>query len=263
MFFSLENRAVFELSGPDAKSFLQSLITNDIYKLPKEALYAFLLTPQGKYLYDFFLVEHDNKILLEYEKKYQKEIIQQLKKYKVGINISLKATKYHVYSTFNRQLDYDVLYFTDTRNANMGTRIFSLKTLEDTTDQKYYERQRIQNAVPDGARDLISGCSFPFEGDIDYAIDFEKGCYIGQEVIARTTSRGVIRKKLFMVEGEEVLENICNNITDDNDKTIGELRSTCGNIGLALLKIEDAQQAIKKIGHLFASKVKIKVHKLL
>ena len=261
MFTLLDNRAIFELTGPDAKPFLQGLITNDIYKLPHEAIYAFLLTAQGKYLYDFFIIERDDKILLEYESKHQKEIVQQLKKYKIGIQISLKATKHKVYSSFTAQNNN--ISFDDPRTKNMGVRIFSMEDLPTEDNMLQYELQRIKNVIPDGEKDLITGRSFPFESNIDYAIDFNKGCYIGQEVVARTTSRGVIRKKLFMIEGDQELKNVGNEIVDNNKNKVGDMRSTCQNIGLALLRVEEAQKSIKKTGNLFINEVKIKVHGLL
>lgn len=265
MYFSLENRAVFELSGPDAKEFLQGIITNDINKTTSGPIYAFLLSPQGKYMYDFFLIEQEGKFLLDYERKYKSDIIQQLKKYKVGVKVSLKTTKYKVYSSFNKQNNVvnNSISFFDPRSQNMGSRFFVEDEMAEISEISQYNVQRIKEVIPDGDKDLIRGNSFVFGCNVDCALDLDKGCYVGQEVVARTLSRGVIRKKLFMVECEysQTLPKIGTPVLGDNN--VGEMKSSIKNIGLALLRVEESKKAIQEKKDLIVDEVKIKVHGLI
>ncbi|MBQ4874706.1 MAG: folate-binding protein [Rickettsiaceae bacterium H1] len=258
----LNNRAAFSLQGPDIYEFLQGVITNDVYKLSSHPIYTFLLNSQGKYLYDFFLIKNNNQILIDYEKEFTSDIVNLLKKYKVGLKVSLKSTEYKIYSSFTPINKTTVIQFTDRRSKNMGYRILSKEILSNSNDVDRYEITRIKNIIPDGKKDLINGKSFPFESNIKHAIDANKGCYVGQEVIARTISRGIIRKKLFMVECDinHKLPNHGTEIFDQTNNKLGEIRSSINNIGLALLKIEETKTAVKHKIDIVASEAKIKIH---
>lgn len=258
----LQNRSVFALYGPDAQSFLQGIITNDIYKFEQHPIYAFVLNSKGRYLYDFFFVKHCDQILVDYECSNKLEIIRLLKKYKIGMRVSLVPTKYLVYSSLVQTDVENVAQFIDPRSEKMGYRIFSINNLNCLYIQSEYDIRRIKNIVPDGTKDLISGKSFPFECDINHAIDLKKGCYVGQEVVARTIGKGVIRKKLFVVECSmaDFLPQAGVRILDQDNKVIGEMRSSVSNIGLALINIEDARFAIAREMNVYAGCVKIKVH---
>ncbi len=259
----LSNRGVFVLKGSDAQRFLQGVITNDIAKLEhKNIIYTFMLSPQGKYLYDLFLISHSDEILIDYELSCKKDIVHLLKKYKLGFDVTLQPTKYKVYSVYKSH--YDGLFFLDPRSNNMGYRLITMDGLTETnhgfTD---YERARITNLVPDGVRDLISNRSFPFECDLDCAIDSHKGCYVGQEVVARITSRGSRKKKLFLVESEYTLPPIGTQILEKiRNVIIGEMRSSVGNIGLALLSIKEAKLVVENQADVYADEAKIKIHSL-
>ncbi len=260
----LLDRGIFFLSGPDVNKFLQGVITNNVSKLSEGPLYAFLLNNQGKYLYDIFLIKYDSGVLLEYESSYRSDIVQHLKQSKINCDLSLKISSFRkVFSTFvplDESCDY--VQFLDPRSVNMGYRVFSKRDFEGLVDRSEYELKRIKNVIPDGRLDLIKGKSFPFECDFHSAIDLNKGCYVGQEVVARTVGRGVIRKKFFLVESPEgnSLPISKTSIFDRNNKKIGEMRSSVGSFGLALLRTEELEQV--EMGDIFTGEVKIKVHRL-
>ena len=259
----LPNRSVFLLSGLDSKKFLQGIITNDAYKLSYQAIYAFLLNSRGKYLYDFFLVARDDQILIDYETNFKSDIVQLLKKYKIGYEVLLKSTRYKVYSSFEPMNIPNIIAFSDPRSGNMGYRILSAEELSYSSEVDQYEVKRIANVIPDGAKDLLHNKSFPFECDTSFAIDHSKGCYVGQEIVARTTSSGVVRKKLFMVESDEDLPGIGSEVLDQKNKNkLGEMRSSVGRVGLALLNIEETKLAIADNINIITNEAKIKVHGL-
>ncbi len=108
---------------------------------------------------------------------------------------------------------------------------------EPVGDFTQYEKVRIQNLVPDGAKDMVQNSSFPLQFLIDKVngISFNKGCYIGQEVVNRMSRQEIFRRKLYLVEGDNALPDIGTKVTNENNEEIGELRSSVDNIGFALL----------------------------
>ncbi|MDX2083350.1 MAG: folate-binding protein, partial [Rickettsiales bacterium] len=172
--FLLENRSVIEVAGDDRVSFLQGLLTNDINKAsPSNLLYALMLTPQGRFLYDFFILEQDSKILLDAPKEYIDEIIKKFSIYKLRSNVTFSISKKNVYATF----DYNENFLPDPRSEKMGYRIISNHAFESLEDFNLYEDIRIKNKIPDAVKDFIKDKSFPLEYGTDkmHAIDFNKG----------------------------------------------------------------------------------------
>ncbi len=266
----LPSRGIILLQGPDIRDFLQGVITNDISKLQDgKAIYSLLLNPQGRYLYDFFLIQKGKYILLECENIYLTEIIQKLnllktylkvkiqdisEKYKVGVilqNSKIDTKRYHI-------------AFADPRHTSLGIRIIlpiaqEIENIEIGNFNEY-EQIRIQNLVPSGAEDMIQNKSFPLQFLIDKinGIDFDKGCYIGQEVVARM-HRSLLRRKIYLITSGRKLPAIGTKIVDDQQQEIGELRSNINNIGIALLNIEKINKAIEDKDTLFADGIKIEI----
>ncbi|MBV0899816.1 MAG: folate-binding protein [Wolbachia endosymbiont of Fragariocoptes setiger] len=259
----LPNRSVIALFGPDIKNFLQNIITNDIYKLNNQkAIYSLLLTPQGRYLYDFFLVEHGKYILLECESIYLQELIKKINLLKTYLKVEVKnISKLYkvsvILQTSESKIDFPDNYITfqDPRHVSLGTRIIykgDIKTApRDSTE---YEITRIRNLIPDGIKDMIQNSSFPLQYLIDRAngIDFHKGCYIGQEVVNRMKRQTKLKRQLYFVHGDNILPDVRTKIID-GEENIGELCSSIHNIGLALLDNE------KSHSNLYVGKVKISV----
>ncbi|QOD38381.1 CAF17-like 4Fe-4S cluster assembly/insertion protein YgfZ [Candidatus Wolbachia massiliensis] len=275
-YIPLPNRGVIALHGPDTRAFLQDIITNDINKLDSQnAIYSLLLNPQGKYLYDFFLIEHGKYIFLECENIYLQQIIEKLDLLKTYLRVKIKDVSmiYKVGVLFNTELPpvipvsntgiqpashtgitpglldssvtrWNDIAFQDPRHKSLGMRIIHKDEIKEPVgDFAQYERVRIQNLVPDGAKDMVQNSSFPLQFLIDKAngISFNKGCYIGQEVVNRVSRQEIFRRKLYLVEGNSILPDIGTKITNENNEEIGELRSSADNIGLALLNTQKSQ----------------------
>ncbi len=261
-FAVLEDRGVLSVSGRDRVSFLQGLISNDIEKAgPGSAVYAALLTPQGKYLYDFFIVEAGeagDALLLDCERAGLDGLMKRLSLYKLRADVTLedRSDELAVAAVFGsgsiEAAIEGVAVFADPRLAKAGVRCILPKSearaiLEKAgltpADEADYDRLRLTLGLPDGSRDLIAEKSTLLESGFDElnGVDWDKGCYMGQELTARTKYRGLVKKRLMPVAfdgpppepGTPVMLG---------DKEAGEVRSSQmtgdGGIGLALMRLD-------------------------
>lgn len=261
------NRGILKVEGPDRHTFLQGLITQDINRLTQNcAVYSALLTPQGRYLYDFFMIEMNRAVYLDMEGNRIDELIKRFKLYKLRSQITLsdetdawnvvlllgdKAPPlFDLEAILGKTLFYQggVIYV-DPRLETLGLRCmvpknFDLRSFEEKgfvqSDFSDYDRLRLSLGVPDGARDMVIEKAIPLEYGFDelHAIAWEKGCYLGQELTARTKYVGLVRKRLIPVTimGESPLEFQAPIFLEGNK--IGDLRSRNGNLAIALLRLE-------------------------
>lgn len=263
----LANRAVLAISGEDARGFLQGLVSNDVDKVtPQNAIYAALLTPQGKYLHDFFIVAEDGALLLDCEAARLDDLVRRLTMYKLRAQVSIdRRDDLGVFALIgDGAIDTaglaaepgccspfaGGLAFTDPRLAAAGARALlpnaAEKTLQSSgfgqADPEAYEARRIALGLPESGRDLVPDKSLLLETGFDElrGVDFEKGCYVGQEVTARMKHRDLVRKRILPVDidgpappaGSEVLRG---------EVTAGEMLSAADGQGLALLKLEHVE----------------------
>lgn len=234
----LLERELLEISGEDRRKFLQGLITNDIDKLtPQYALYAALLTPQGKFLYDFFLYDRGDSILLDCAPGWAEGIRQHLTKYKLRAKVTIAAREdVAVTASLEEKLEY-----ADPRSAEMGWRAIASKESISglSKDMAAYETRRISLGIAEGQKDLTQERSILLEYRFEdiHGVDFEKGCYVGQEVTARSKHRAQLHKMLFRVEADKALPPAGTMILS-GEKTVGEMRSSIGSKGLALIRLE-------------------------
>ncbi|OEY86911.1 glycine cleavage system protein T [Wolbachia pipientis] len=258
-YIPLPNRGVIMLYGLDTEGFLQSIITNDINKLnDQKAIYSLLLNPQGKYLYDFFLVKYEKYIFLECESIYLNQIVEKLNLLKTYLKVKIKNVSklYKVGVFMDSNTEYQEIIFRDPRHTSLGERMIYKNEVEASMgDLTEYELNRIKNLVPDGAKDMVQNSSFPLQYLIDRinGIDFNKGCYIGQEVVNRMKRQQVLRRRLYLVNGHDILPGVGTKIINNNGEEVGEMRSSINNIGLALLYTE------KSHINLYANKTAISV----
>ena len=246
---TLKERGLIKISGIKSKEFLQGLITNDINFLDnKDCIYACLLSPQGKFMFDFFITQDNEKnLLLDCEGKERSlNLAKTLNMYKLRIDIDISVNENtEIYSIFGS----DRFGYKDPRHKDMGYRSFTKPQNLDEKSFDEWDKHRISLTIPDGSRDLIVNKSTMDEGNIDNinAVSYDKGCYIGQEITARMHYRGLGKKHLYTIQTSnlnidkfpERLEPIYNEQT-----TIGEMRSSCGYIGIALLKDEWAIKSL-------------------
>jgi tRNA-modifying protein YgfZ len=261
-FAMLEDRGVLAVSGPDRASFLQGLVSNDTSRVSGEcAVYAAFLTPQGKYLHDFIMVERGEAIWIDCEAARLADLKRRLSIYRLRAKVTLdERPDLAVAAVFGgaafdlpdlagaaRALD-DGVVLTDPRLAALGVRAMlprdAIRQTLTTTgaieaDFAEYDRLRLSLGVPDGSRDLALDKSILLEAGFDElnGVDWNKGCYIGQELTARTKYRGLIKKRLFPVRIEGPALEPGAIITLDGHEA-GEMRSSRDGVGLALLRLE-------------------------
>lgn len=251
MYILLKERSVFKITGEDRIKFLQGLLSNDISKVnDQNPIYACMLTPQGKFFADFFLISKNKEIIFDISASNSTDIINKLNIYKLRSKINISnCIDYCVVSLINERNNFnenDSIIYKDPRSTSMGKRgyiyIDKIKELKndstESTDE--YDKIRIHNFIPEGHKDLIPNKSFPFEYDLDMlnAIDYNKGCYVGQELVARTHYRGQVRKQVVQIIAKEKLPPLGTEIFIDKQK-IGIVCSSVENIGIALVKTED------------------------
>ncbi|UWI82972.1 CAF17-like 4Fe-4S cluster assembly/insertion protein YgfZ [Wolbachia endosymbiont of Howardula sp.] len=256
------NRTIISIYGPDVIHFLQNIITNDINQLKSnKAIYALLLTPQGKYLYDFFLIKYDEFIYLECDKLYTQQIIDKLNILKTYLRVKLqsiddlkigvllntssitciqqdkKITQKETINSIIKSCN-TLISFQDPRHLLLGTRIIHRNDIQaPIAEYSQYEQIRIQYVIPEGIKDMIQNESYPLQYLIDkiHGISFNKGCYIGQEVVQRMSRQEILRKKIYPIQANSILPNSGTKICSFANEIVGELRSSIDNIGLALL----------------------------
>ena len=264
-FAVLEDRGVLSVSGRDRVSFLQGLVSNDIEKAgPGSAIYAALLTPQGKYLYDFFIVEAGeagevgDALLLDCERAGLDGLKKRLSLYKLRADVTFKdrSDEWAVAAVFgNGSIEAaieGVAVFADPRLTQAGVRCILPRAearaiLEKAgltpANEADYDRLRLTLGLPGGSRDLIAEKSTLLESGFDElnGVDWDKGCYMGQELTARTKYRGLVKKRLMPVTFDGPPPEPGTPVMLEG-KEAGEVRSSQttadGGIGLALIRLE-------------------------
>lgn len=244
----LVHRQLIRIKGNDKNTFLQGLVTNDVGKVTfNSLLYAALLTPQGKFLNDLFITETaEGDWLIDCENPL--ELIKKLNLFKLRSAVELTLEDhYEVYAIWGERIsDFhknaaDIL-IADPRLPSLGCRLYHQKGLpiaSNLTNLEAYDRHRIMFGIADGSRDIPVQRGIILEYNFDElgAISWDKGCYIGQELIARTHYRGAIHKRLMTVNIEGNTPTYGASIYNNLHEEIGELRSAVQGFGLAMLRL--------------------------
>jgi folate-binding protein YgfZ len=254
----LADRGVVSVVGPDAEKLLAGLITNDMTGLADDkAVYAALLSPQGKILFDFLVVKDGDRILLETARERAAELVKRLSMYKLRAAVEIRdvsadfgvAARWGV--EFKAAPDGAVL-FEDPRLPKLGSRVLidatkalvTLAALGAPASAEAYHAHRIGLGVPEGGRDFVFGDTFPHEALMDQldGVSFSKGCFVGQEVVSRMQHRTNVRKRVVSVSAEHDLPAGPLPVLA-GPVEIGRLGSTAGPRGLALLRIDRVAEA--------------------
>ena len=259
-FCLLPHRSVIAVSGADRIEFLQGLISNDTTKVaPGQAIWAALLTPQGRFLNDMFVADAGGEtLLLETERERAPALAKKLKMYTLRSKATVedRSAAMEVAVAFgddaSKALGLDgAIAFVDPRLEALGVRVIApagqaaaLLAGRGFAEAPLaaYDSLRLALGVPDGSRDLIVEKALLLENGFDElnGVDWKKGCYMGQELTARTKYRALIRKRLFPVKIEGTLPEPGAPVLLDGEE-VGELRSGSGDRALALLKVEAAR----------------------
>lgn len=270
-FVELPQRGLLTVAGEDRRAFLQGLISNDINKVDgTQAIYSGFLTAQGRYLHDFFVAGIGDVFYLDCERDRLEDLRRRLSLYRLRSKVTLApATDMTVVALFGpgtvtalglqeeagsaRALEGGVVYI-DPRLVGLGARAivprdkiaqFAAMGFEPAPFEGY-DALRLSLGVPDGSRDLPVEKALLLENGFDElnGVDWKKGCYVGQELTARMKYRALTRKRLTPVRIEGPAPQPGTAVMLD-DQEAGEMRSTHGTLGLALLRLEMIEQAEK------------------
>jgi folate-binding protein YgfZ len=259
-FSVLANRGVIAVAGEDRVEFLQGLISNDVTKVaPGKAVWAALLTPQGRFLNDMFVVDAGfGTLLLETEREKAPALARKLGMYKLRSKVTVedRSATMDVAVVFGPGAEKHnavpgALSYIDPRLPELGVRVLTpagqagkMLGLPEAPLADY-EALRLSLGVPDGSRDLPVEKALLLESGFDElnGVDWKKGCYMGQELTARTKYRGLVKKRLFPVKVEGALPAPGTAI-ERNGEEVGEIRSGAGNRALAMLRLEALEGAL-------------------
>ena len=254
-FFNHKNSRFFKVTGEDSITFIQNLITNDINKCKNnQIVYSCLLTPQGKFLADFFIFKNDDSFYFETDKKYYKNLINKLNIYKLRSNIDIKEVEnIFSYSIFNFSYNFDSLVQNnDPRNLSLGKKVIlsnkiflNDNNLKQINENEYHEIL-IKNSTPYSHLDMVENKSLLLENNFDNinAIDWDKGCYVGQEITARMKYRSLLKKKIYPMKIIKGDISIGSELIID-EKKIGYIVSKANSYIFALLNIEFVNILVK------------------
>ena len=256
-YFNLVDSKFLSISGQDRGNFLQDLITNDIHKCDsKNSIYSCLLNPQGKFIADFFIIDYENSYLIETHKKFVNDLINKLKIYKLRAKVEINNVNDLISLSIIEnndllELEEDIILFKDPRNDELGNKIFVSKNKFKELEKKYnliednfgkYRKLLIKNLIPYSSEDLIQNKSLLLENNFNKinAIDWEKGCYVGQEITARMKYRALLKKSIRVVE--IISGNVRRgNQINFNQNKVGEIISSFNKLAIAMMKIEETK----------------------
>ena len=241
---ALPERAVIGIGGEDRVPFLQGLVSNDVAEaLPGRAVWAALLSPQGKWLADFFIFSDGERLLLDGERGQVPMLTQRLNRFRLRSRVAITvAEDLAVFAAWDGAPDADVIAAPDPRLPDAGWRLLAPAPLPfDATDADW-DRHRLLLGLPDGSRDLEADKTVLLEAGFDElnGVSWSKGCYMGQELTARTKYRGLIKRRLVPVQVDGPLPAPGTPVYR-NETEIGSMRSGRDTLGLAVLRIDSLE----------------------
>jgi tRNA-modifying protein YgfZ len=244
----LTDRGVVEVAGPDAANFLQGLITNDITRVETgRAVYAALLTPQGKIVYDFLIVAApEGGFWIDCVKAYAPDLAARFKRYKLRAKVTLTDRSDDL-AVFALSKTPAAVAFVDPRFDELGWRAIipanGVQALQDDgferRDKTEYDARRLALGVPDAATDIPPETLFPLDCNFEelHGVDFDKGCYVGQELTARMKHRSTARRRMLPVSADAPLPSAGTPLKAGG-ADVGELRGSLGTHGMALVRLD-------------------------
>lgn len=272
---TLPSRALLRLTGADATEWLQGLITNDVECLETDgALYAALLSPQGKILFDFLVYQAGDGMLIDCEAASRDALMKRLSMYKMRSDVTLTPEpELGVLSSctpLDAILAHVEIAVQDPRLEKLGYRMVGdlARMADDYKEQGHavdgedvYRDYLLKLGIPNGEADFAPGKAYPLESNFDElnGISFTKGCFIGQEVAARMKHKAVLKKRILPVVGDGAIPKAGTQISAGGAKA-GEILSGSGNMGLALMRLPEWQEAVSQDVPLKANSVMLRVN---
>ena len=247
LFAHLTSRALIGIYGPDWRTFLQNLLSNDVETLEEGQLRAaLLLTPQGKFLFDLFVTPHihadgRNGALLDVQAAQRDALIARLKLYRLRAKVEIEPMDGAVFASWGGESAPGEGWMADPRLAALGWRGYGLAGEVDT-DEAAYDDLRLALGVPDPGKDCAPDQTFPLEANYDLlnAIDFHKGCYIGQETTSRMKRRSAVKTRMVPIAFDGPAAPTGTPVETSDGLRAGEVLSGRERRAMALLKLERA-----------------------
>jgi folate-binding protein YgfZ len=238
----LPGRGVLEIAGADRVALLQGLVSNDVaLATPGRAIWAALLTPQGKWLADFFILSESDRLLLDCERAQAAAIAARLARFRLRAQVGIRdlSDELAVAAGWGDGAPAEGIVAPDPRLPAAGFRLLAATLPPATASFADWDRHRLALGLPDGSRDLEPEKTVLLEAGFDElgGISWSKGCYLGQELTARTKYRGLIKRRLVPVAVSGPLPAPGTAVFRDGAEA-GVMRSGCSDRGLALLRIE-------------------------
>jgi hypothetical protein len=234
---ALHDRGVLRISGADAEGFLQGLVTNDVEKTADGAVFAALLSPQGKILCDFFIFRRNGAFLLDCPAAQAAAFAKRLSMYKLRSAVTIADASEH----FSVEAAWGVVEnAADPRLSALGSRYIVPRS--ESNGGGAYHPHRIALSIPEGGADFEYGDAFPHDACMDLlnGVDFGKGCYVGQEIVSRMQHRGTARRRVVAVMGEQLTPGA--EIMADG-APLGRIGSVAGQRGVAIVRFDRAGEA--------------------
>jgi tRNA-modifying protein YgfZ len=243
---ALSARAVLAVTGEDRIAFLQGLVSNDVAEAqPGRAVWAALLTPQGKWLADFFIHADGERLLLDCERGQSPMLLQRLSRYRLRSRVALSEADQRVYVAWDGDPEAVGLAARDPRLPQAGWRVLSAEPIAVNATEADWDVHRLSLGLPDGSRDLETEKSVLLEAGFDElnGVSWTKGCYMGQELTARTKYRGLVKRRLVpvLIDGAEPPSG--SPLLRDG-REVGTMRSVRGPHGMALVRLEALESAL-------------------
>lgn len=269
----IADRGVVSVTGTDSEKLLQGLVTNDLQGLVEgQARHAALLAPQGKILFDFFVVRHGDGYLLDVARTKAADLVKRLGMYKLRANVTITDVSdsfkvYALWGTDSKKLaEGRGISFPDPRHPGLGLRLLA------SPDQKFsspdqaesegdsrlaYDALRIEFGIPEGGKDYEFGDAYPHEADFDLlnGVSFTKGCFIGQEVVARMQNKTLVRKRAVKISANAPLEP--NSEILLGDIPVGRIGTADGTNAIGMLRLDRVIEAEQKSQPLTAGGIAI------
>ncbi len=236
----LSDRGVLAVTGEDRVAFLQGLVSNDVDAArPGHAVWAALLTPQGKWLADFFVLSDGERLLLDCERGQMDMLAAKLSRFRLRSRVAVAPADLAVFAAWDGEPGAGPMVARDPRLPGAGWRVLSATTLPTNADEADYDRHRLALGLPDGSRDMEAEKTVLLEAGFDElgGVSWTKGCYMGQELTARTRYRGLLKRRLVPVAIEGAAPAAGTPVLRGGAE-VGTMRSSRDGAGLAVLRLE-------------------------
>jgi folate-binding protein YgfZ len=245
----LPERGVIAAEGDDRVVFLQGLVSNDIAAAqPGHAVWTALLTAQGKWLADFFVFSQDDALWLDCEAAQIPMLIERLSRYRLRMKVTFRPEPgLHVHVAWGGEPEVSDMVAPDPRLPDFAWRILAKEPLEETATPEDWDRYRLAAGLPEGSKDMEADRSVLLEAGFDElsGVSWSKGCYMGQELTARTKYRGLVKRRLVPVTVDGPLPAPGSPVQRDDGVEVGTMRSGRDGIGLASVRLDSLRGTLR------------------